>query len=432
VKQSKQLDEVVQLDRLIVRAAAPIKVLGRLAWPNHLEDDFLKHYQAGNPQLPQVTLDRPDHARDIERLESLMALCDRGHPVGNFLFRTARSFAMAARMIQGMGTYEFTKQSISLYGRPDARYRTQSVTVLDAADQFLSTTDKLLGSYKIPPVCPSIPTDDFACRLRKRVIAFFEHDRVEVVLDPDLPSKATAGSQRIRLREGIYFSELDLDQLLHHEAYVHSATVLNGKRQKNLKCLGLGSPRTTRTQEGLATLAELATLSIDINRLRRLALRVRAVKLALDGADFIEVFRLFLEAGQAEQESYKSTQRIFRGGDVRGRIVLTKDAAYLGGLLEVHTFLRKAIQVNRPELIHNLFAGRLTLGDTVDLSEYFETGFLKGPTYVPYWASDLRRIAAMLAFSAFVGRIALDQVSLSDFAAHEDHSLDPLLDDDGA
>jgi uncharacterized protein (TIGR02421 family) len=246
---------------------------------------------------------------------------------------------------------------------------------------------------------------------------------VEVVLDPGLSSKATAGSRRIRLRDGILFSELDLNQLLHHEAFVHTATILNGRRQKNLKCLGLGSPRTTRTQEGIAALAELATLSIDINRLRRLALRVRAVKAALDGADFIEVFRIFIDAGQSEEDGYKSAQRIFRGGDVRGRIVFTKDAAYLGGLLEVHTFLRKVIQENRPELVHHLFAGRLTLGDAVELAPFFESGYLSGPTYLPPWASDLRRLAAMLTYSAFVGRISLERVVLGNFAAAEEHFL---------
>ena len=34
---------------------------------------------------------------------------------------------------------------------------------------------------------------------------------------------------------------------------------------------------------------------------------------------------------------------MFRGGDVRGKVAFTKDAAYLEGLLLVQTFLRKAI-----------------------------------------------------------------------------------------
>lgn len=58
--------------------------------------------------------------------------------------------------------------------------------------------------------------------------------------------------------------------------------------------------------------------------LRRIALRVVMVKQALDGADFIEVFRGFLDAGQSEVESYRSAARVFRGGDVRGKVCFTK------------------------------------------------------------------------------------------------------------
>src|SRR4029078_13662070 len=113
------------------------------------------------------------------------------------------------------------------------------------------------------------------------------------------------------------FSQLDKDQLLYHEAFVHTATQLNGRKQGNLKSLGLGAPRTTRTQEGSAVLSELITNSIDLTRLRRIALRVIAVKMALDGADFIDLFKFFLEAGQSEVESVRSAQRIFRGGAVK-------------------------------------------------------------------------------------------------------------------
>src|SRR5690606_24059451 len=139
-------------------------------------------------------------------------------------------------------------------------------------------------------------------------------------------------------------------QLIEHEGFVHTATALNGRAQPVLGCMGLSAPRTTLTQEGIATLAELTTRSIDIARLRRLALRTVAIHHALEGADFLEVFRFFLENGQSEDESAHSAMRVFRGGDVRGRVVFTKDVVYLGGLFAVHTFLRKAIAESRPHL----------------------------------------------------------------------------------
>ena len=77
--------------------------------------------------------------------------------------------------------------------------------------------------------------------------------------------------------------------------------------------------------------------------------------------------------------------------------------------------LRIAIRDNKPELVSNLFAGRMTIADTIRLNEYFEKGWLIPPVYMPTWAKDLRRLAAMLAFSAFISNINLDVVTLDRF-----------------
>src|SRR4029079_4757647 len=104
-----------------------------------------------------------------------------------------------------------------------------------------------------------------------------------------------------------------------------------------------------------------------------------------------DCFKLFLESGQDEREAYKSAQRIFRGGDVRGRVAFTKDSAYLKGLMETHVFMNVAIRDNQPHLIERLFCGRLTMSDTLTLGSYFESGLLLPPRYVPPWARDTRR-----------------------------------------
>jgi uncharacterized protein (TIGR02421 family) len=288
-------------------------------------------------------------------------------------------------MLAAIGTPDFTNYSIELYGKPNDNYKTQDWTALDAADFFLRKTDELLGGYVVPPTIADIPVEVFAERLQKSIDAFFVDDKVEVIIDASLSARAIAGSSRVRLRAGAMYSELDLDQLVEHEAHIHAATMHNGKRQSNLQILSLGSPRTTRTQEGIAVMAELLTLSLDIVRLRRIALRVKAIAMALDGADFIDIFKSFLEAGQTEEESYQSTVRCFRGGDVKGGSVFTKDTVYLKGLMEVHAFLAVTIHDNRPELVNALFAGRMSLGDVVELAPYFESGFLVGAHYMPVW-----------------------------------------------
>jgi uncharacterized protein (TIGR02421 family) len=411
---------VAELDRALVTSAKKIRVLQALAWPAEAEAEFVRGWLAGRASLPEHRLDRVDTGASVAALDAIAARCDRGHPVERFLADTAGSYADAGRMLSHIGTPEFTRWSTRIYGRPDTVYRLQGISPVDAARFFLEVTDKLLGNPHLPPTEVDIPAEAFAAWLRREVDAFFTRDPVAVELDPAMASKALAGATRIRVRGGAVFSQLDKGQLLHHEAFVHTATQLNGRKQPRLKSLGLGAPRTTRTQEGIAVMAELITNSIDIARLRRVALRVIAVKMALDGADFIDLFKFFLEAGQPEDESVRSAQRVFRGGAVSGGVVFTKDSVYLEGLIEVHTFLRVAIRDNRPGLIRNLFAGRLTMADALRLDPFFQDGWLEGPAYMPEWAGDPRRLAATMAYSAFIANIGLEQLDLGRAIAFED------------
>ncbi len=376
-------DWIAELDAALPRLARKIRVLDAIAWPDGVEERFLADWRAGAPALPEVCLAPRDHRAEIEALETLADDCDPGHPAGAFLAATARSYAEAGRMLGTLGTPDFSVHSARLYRRPDFYYERQQMTPLDAARSILDTTDALLDSRQIPSTIADIPAEVFAAWMQPELDSFFGAGQVHVVLDPDLAAKAIAGATRVRLRAAALFSELDKQQLLQHEAFVHIATMQNGQAQPRLASLGLGAPRTTQTQEGIAMLAELFTGSIDIQRLRRIALRVIAVQQALDGADFIEVFRGFLDAGQSEEESFRSSQRVFRGGDVRGRVAFTKDACYLIGLLTVHTLLRLAIRDNRPEQLRRLFAGRLTAGDVFRLAPLFESGWLAEPRFVP-------------------------------------------------
>lgn len=406
---------IAELDSQLTKLAKSFLVLKYLNWPDEIEETFLAGWRTGRLQLPAVTLDVPDWSEPIAALDDFVKRAEGDDAILAFLRRTARSYAEAGRMLMAAGTPEFTERSIALYGRPDDVYATQSFTGVDAAAFLLEKTDQLLHGSYVAPCRPDQPADLFAARLRRAIDDYFVDDRVEVVVEDALSSKAIAGTTRIRIRGSALFTDLDFDQLYHHEALVHTATAINGRRQANLKSLGLGAPRTTRTQEGLAVFAELATRSIDINRLRRLALRIQALKNVLAGADFIECFQFFLEAGQDEREAYKSTQRVFRGGDVRGGVAFTKDAAYLKGLMETHVLMNVAIRDNRPQIIERLFAGRLTMSDVITLAPCFESGFLQRPHYVPPWARDTSRLAASLAYSSFMMNVNLESVTLERF-----------------
>ena len=102
-------------------------------------------------------------------LEGLMQRVDRGHPIGHWLFKTAWSYYVAARMLANIGTPEFTRCSALLYGRPDFRYRSQDVTNADSAQEMLAITDEMIDHRLLPPVAFDISAEDFAAMLRERI-----------------------------------------------------------------------------------------------------------------------------------------------------------------------------------------------------------------------------------------------------------------------
>lgn len=293
-------------------------------------------------------------------------------------------------MLEAAGTPDFTRHSIALYGAPTDPLLPFAESNLQGARHFLDASEAL--DLPDPPACFS--AEEAQAWLAERV-------DVPVVLSGDLASQAAAGARRIRLRSDVRFSELQLKQLLAHEFEVHTLTKRNGQAQK-LAILGRSSPRTTETQEGLATFAEIITDTLDVRRLRRIALRVVGVQAALEGADLVEVAEVFAQGGQSPHESDLSAARIFRGGGV-----FTKDVVYVRGLLRVHAFLIAAIREKRPELVHRLFAGRMTLGDCQELE-------LAPPTRLPGWAAELRTLSAYLAWAGFNARLPLVHVSLAD------------------
>lgn len=401
-----------ELDAKVVRASKGVRILGSLSWPEDSVARFEHSRQQGSPEPPQVCLSPPTDLPADRDLADLQAALDPADPVEAWLGRTVEDLRVSVALLQSIGTADFTARSLELYGRPSDPVHPGAPSALESAQHFLRTTERLQPA----PAVLALSDEEAAAWLRERVARYFPTDPPKVELDPHLASLASAGSTRIRLRQGARFSRVQLRQLLHHEALVHTATRRNGKEQPVLQTLGLSLPRTTATQEGLASLAELVSDTMDLARLRRLALRVVAIRQALEGASFVDVWRFFVESGQTEDESFHSTRRVFRGGDAcPSGGVFTKDAVYVGGLMRVQGFFLTAIRDGRKSLPLRLFAGRLTSGDVVDLEPAFEEGTIAPPITAPDWVREQDCLAAYLTVGGLLTRVDLDQVELEDF-----------------
>ncbi len=413
--------KIAELDKELIRCARSINVLATLTWPDVYCAHFLETWRRKNPQLPKIQYPGIQNLKNLcDALDAICAKCDTGHPLEKHLYLTADSYRTAAELLNHIGKPKFSELSADLYGNPKDRILNTRLTHLEVAERIIQHNKNSIDALRLEEdQSQMIEPEVVADKLRAKLGPFFSGVSIEIVVDPMLSSLAAASANRIRLRGSGKFSQVNVRQLLHHEGFVHMLTAINGREQPLLASLQLGSPRTTRTQEGLATFAELITNSMDLRRLERIALRVPAIQMGLDGADFIEVFQFFLNAGQSERESFYSAARIFRGGDTRGTIVFTKDALYMRGLVSVHTFLIRAVNENRLHLLRHLFAGRFSVGDVLELEPFFENGTLKEPRFVPPWLSETQTLAAYLCYSAIQADVPTDEITFADFLARD-------------
>ena len=399
------------LDARMVEAVRDIRLLALASWPARVQVGFLERWRRGEAALPEVAYPSLDFDAQRRELDAIAIAAEPGHPLGDYLRESAASWSRAAALLEVLGTAQACTESIALFGRPDEALPGDGPTAREAARHFIQIASELDHELLAPQEQVPISATALSLQLQRDLDEFFGARVITGELDPDLIAKAAAGPSRIRLRAGATFSDYDRRQLFHHEALVHSLTAINGREQPHLRSLGLASPRVTATQEGLATFAEQITGSIDIERMKRISMRIEAVAMALEGADFLQVFRYFLDGGQNEAESFVSAQRVFRGVPLTGGHAFTKDTVYLRGLIAVHTFFRRALQQDRLRLCRWLFAGKMTLDDLVRFEPLFDDGTLAPPRWLPPWAHRASGLAGMLAFSLFANRIRMDRIA---------------------
>jgi len=402
------------LDARLVAAVRNIRLLQSVSWPQHVQQEFLADWRAGRIALPKVGYVPEEHGETRAELERIVLAADGDDPLGNYLVRTARSWITATRLLEALGTPAVSEHSVTLFGRPGDALPGDGPTNLDAARHFIGVADELDGELHGSDGDYVLSAQTVQEELQVALDRFFTRHKVVVELDPELIAKAAAGPTRVRLRSGVGFTEYDRHQLLEHEAFVHSLSGLNGREQPHFRSMARSSPRVTATQEGLATFAELITGAMDIERMKRISLRIVAIDMVMRGADFVEVFRFFLDAGQTDADSFASAQRVFRGVPVTGGAAFTKDTVYLHGLLSVHTFFRWCLRHRRLRLTRLLFAGKMTLQDVFAFEPLFDSGVLAEPLYLPPWIQRANGLAGMLAFSLFANRIRLDRVEIDD------------------
>ncbi len=398
----QEKERIRKVAHLLHEGACRIRILHSLEWPASVKQEF---FASGARELPEVRYPGFDAAPVIEIIREARRMIVPISTIDLWLERQANSIETGARMLAGTGTPAFFEHSRQAYGEPNAPLRYHPATSLELAQSIQDVIEQLaridLG------VAPSahLSAEEVAREIEEAVNRHFTEEAPQVLLVDTLSANALATADKIRIRRDARFTDRDASQLLNHEAYIHVATSLNGRAQNDLPILGAGHPSTTRTQEGLAVFAEIISGAMELDRLRRLADRVLAIQMAIEGADFLQVYNYFLEITDNPDQSFENARRVFRGGVMTGGAPFTKDVVYLFGLLQVSNGIRAIFSAGRSDCLRLLFCGKLDLQDIPALCELAAMGLCRPAIYLPPWASDLRSLLALLTYSTFINKL---------------------------
>ena len=401
------MQDIVKLSDTLFEASKSIRILRNISWSPKVADQF---FADKTQKLPVVNYPKVDVSETFTLLKKAKQLVPKNNLVRAWAEEIIRDLEEGAQMLENLGTKKFYYHSDQLYGSPKSPLMDGKSTSLDLAKHFEGMYNHLDGLDLGAPPDACILAPELVKIMSKAVDNFFGDKAPKVYIDEELASNAIAGRKRIRIRDTACFSDKDVDQLIHHEAYIHVATSINGKNQDKIKILGAAHPGTTKTQEGLAVFAEFITGTIDLDRLRRLSDRILAIQMAVDGADFIEVYNYYLGQTDSKDQAYESTRRVFRGGVMTGGAPFTKDIVYLDGLIRVHNFLRIMVAEGRADLMDLLFVGKLDIEDIPVLSMFEKEGLIQSPEFLPPWMKDTRFLVTYLAYSSFLNSVKLTKI----------------------
>ena len=287
-------------------------------------------------------------------------------PTLQHMFREKRKeLDIQISMLGNMNKRNFLFGSMQLYGQLD--------------DQLITTARELLEK-----ISPHSREQTGHRMLNARELASYARTEIEryrqefsdfdaQVYVQDSITGLLVSHGNLLVGDKVRIPESRVEALLGHEIGTHLLTYYNGKSQP-FKLLYSGLAGYEVLQEGLAVLAEYLVGGLSKPRLRLLAARVIATQSLIEGATFIDTFRLLKDThGFKQSLAFNVVMRVFRAGG------LTKDAVYLRGLVHLLRHLRK-------EPFNDLFfIGKIAIDHIPVIQELRRRQVLQAPSLHPHF-----------------------------------------------
>lgn len=418
-KKVAELEVIQELSKRIVDAQRSIRILDGIKWDETVKKSFFRHK---GQQLPEVDAayykNRPLPFDAHEKMEEFRIIlrdaqnqCGQYSPITRLIKRQCDEYIRAVQMLAARGTPVFSEIAMELYGSPRDAFYSGGPRLSDLGallfDVLTALDVQLQSEADVKRYTPQQAQDT----LQVSLSAFFNQHpgRVTVMVSDGMVADAAAGADSIKLSQDAMFSDRDLKYLEVHEGWVHLGTTINGSMQPYCFFLSKGTPTCSVIQEGLAVITEVVSFSSYPGRMRKITNRVIALDKVTQGANFLDIYRYFVDCGLTEEDSYNNSVRVFRGSTPTGG-PFTKDLSYAKGFVLIYNFIRFAISQHRIDAIPLLFTGKLVLDDLPLLSELKSQGLLSNPVYLPPPFRDLSALSAWMSFSLFLNKFDLNEI----------------------
>jgi uncharacterized protein (TIGR02421 family) len=407
------------LSERLVEAQRPIRVLDAIKWDDDVERVF---FAQGCRELPPVTRDyylkRPLPFEPEEKLHELHGIeRDIRRQLGEFnapgqiMSRMCQEYREVVRLLKNRGTRGFAETSERLYGSASDSFHAGDPNLADLGHMMSDILDNLSHETIFGREECTLDAAQTVATLTERLSSYFGDPRaVRVQLSDGIVADAAAGSDYLKIRNNARFTPREVRLLEVHEGWVHLGTTLNGQHQPVCTFLSKGPPSSTITQEGLAVIMEIMAFASHPARVRRLTNRIEGVAMAEAGANFLEVYRYFLQEGYDSRESYQHTMRIFRGSLPEGCGPFTKDLCYSKGFVLVYNYIRLAVSRGLVRRVPLLFCGKTTLADIKMIAQLVDEGLVVPPRFVPPQFTDLHALSAWMCYANFLNRLSVKRI----------------------
>ena len=358
------VDAVTRADRAMDGIAGSFDFLLAVT-PINAEEAWQEFSAAGHARAPAFFY-RPLAIDITARKKALFSIAlDRFEdPVLEGLYREKQQeLDLQLSMLSAREDVSFVEMSRALYGAVDERLEKIAHDILDATARPSRKRQPETADHR------------YVARRAQAMITRYADQypafSPNVEVRDDLPSGLIVSSDRLLIARTTTMPRERVDALLSHEVGVHLLTHCNGSGH-GLRLFRSGLAGYEGAQEGLAVLAEYLVGGMTVARLRLIAARVVACAGMLDGADFVETYRLLTrEHGFAPLMAFNIALRLYRGGG------LAKDAIYLRGLLEILAHLHGGGD------LEPFWLGKIAARHFAVMQELSLRGLLKAPRLVP-------------------------------------------------